>query len=264
MIAIRKLCMLVGVFFVAACALAQKRPVPKIVEEVSFDWNHSGEPSHFTLYFENLNDGVAGDSDHLVVEFGQQKPWNYLNSDDEWGPFASSDLPKHLKTNLVNSKRLFFVSAGHAPNSRIYLILKGGGYGCCVGSLTVLTPGKDGTPMVVFHAVEHLLQDILPLPDGSGIELVGQPSDSEALATNAESYDPYRVYRIDGDKPARLDLRRSEAYTVKNYCEWAGPTYNEKFIAVSIDSHQFGLGHCRIMTRQKFDLYRQSRAANFR
>jgi hypothetical protein len=232
--------------------IAQVHTPQVLVERLSFDWNHSGLPATFTLSFQHRTDG-AGDADRLVIYRKGSKPWILLNNDDEWGPTVADDLPTRLRKNLVTSKRLFFVSAGSAPDARIYLILRGGGYGCCVGSLTVLTPGVEGTPKVVFHAVEHLFQDILPLSDHPGIALVGQPSDSEGRAANAESYDPYRVYILEGDQPARFDLTRSKAYTVRHYCQWAGPTYNEKFVAVNVDPGQWGAGHCHTMTEAQFN-----------
>jgi len=117
---------------------------------------------------------------------------------------------------------------------------------------------------MVFHAVEHLLGEVLPLPGGDGIALIGQPSDAEARALkNAASYDPYRVYIIEGDQPSRYDLERSRAYNIKYYCEWAGPTYNEKYIAVNVDPGQWGAGHCRAMTEAQFSTYREKHPAQF-
>ncbi len=229
---------------------------PTLVEKVFLDWDHSGTLSTFALSYQHRTDG-AGDADRLVIHRKGNKPWILLNKDDEWTTLSTDLGPKVLAMNLLNSRRMLFVRSGSVPGARIYLILRGGGYGCCVGSLTVLTPNDDGTPKVVFHAVEHELQDILQLPDGTGIALVGQPSDSEALGDNAGSYDPYRVYVIKADQPARYDLERSKAYTIENYCEWAGPTYSEKFIAVNVDPGQWGAGHCRAMTQAQFDAYRE-------
>jgi hypothetical protein len=242
---------------------AQGLQAPKVVERLSFDWDHSGKPTNFALYFQNRNDGM-GDADRLVIQAKNRQPWILINRDDEWGPGVADDLPSSEKKNLVSSKRLFFVSIGQVSGARSYLVLKGAGYGCCVGSLTVLTPAKDGTPKVVFHAPEHLLREIVPLPDETGVALIGQPSDAEARSTkDSESYDPYRVYVIRGDIPARYDLAKSKDYTIKNYCEWAGPEYNERFVAVNVDSGQYGAGHCRTMTENQFDAYRKKHPAQF-
>lgn len=235
---------------------------PTIVEKVYLDWDHSGTLSTFTLYYQHRKDGV-GDTDRLVIDRKGNKPWILLNKDDEWTPLSTDFTPTLLSKNLLSSKRMLFVHSGTGPEAHIYLILRGGGYGCCVGSLTVLTPGEDGTPKIVFHAVEHLLQDILPLPNGTGITLVGQPSDAEGRTENSESYDPYRVYIIEADKPASYDLERSKAYTIKHYCEWAGPTYNEKFIAVTVDPGKWGAGHCRTMTETQFNAYRDKHPTQF-
>ena len=243
---------------------AQEHQPPRLVERLCFDWDHSGTPTRFSLYSRTGKYGDQGDSDRLVIVAMNRKPWILLNNDDEWGPFVIDDLAIPRRKNLVGSKRLFFLSAGQAADARIYLILKGGGYGCCVGSLWVLTQGADGAPKLVFHATEHLLQDILPLSEGSGIVLVGQPSDAEARTLkNAESYDPYRVYVLDSDHPARYDLDRSKAYTIEHYCDWAGPKYDEHYIAVSVVPGQFGAGKCRTMTGAQFGAYMQKYPSQF-
>jgi hypothetical protein len=236
---------------------------PAFVERASLDWNHAGKPTTFTLTYRHRTDG-AGDSDRLVIRRQGSKPWILVNKDDEWTALKTEIPPALLRKNLVSSDRMLFIRSGPAADARTYLILKGGGYGCCVGSLTVITPGQDGTPKVVFHAVEHLLGEILLQPGGDSIALVGQPSDAEARALkNAESYDPYRIYVIEGYHQARFDLEQSKAYSVEHYCEWAGPTYNEKFIAVSVDSDRFGAGHCRAMTETQFNAYRTKHPTQF-
>jgi hypothetical protein len=244
-------------------AMAQTRTAPAMVESVAFDWSHSGSPTRFSLYFRGINDSL-GDADRLAIRIKDRSPWAFDNKDDEWGPVASDEMPGPAKKNLIASRRLFFVAAGDPLKSRIYLLLKGGGYGCCVGSLTVLTPDSEGTPKVVFHASEHLLRDVVALPDGSGIMLIGQSTDSEARATkNAESYEPFCVYILEGDKTARYDEERSRRYTQEKYCEWAGPSYNEKFVAVNIDSGKFGAGHCRTMTEGQFTRYYEQHKSHF-
>jgi len=163
---------------------------------------------------------------------------------------------------LPHAKRLCFVSAGRAASGPIYLILRGSGSGCCVGSLTILTAGKDGTPKVVFVAAEHLIERVLPLEDGSGIQLIGQATDAEARAEeNAETYDPYRVYVLTGEARARYDQELSKAYTAAHYCEWAGPTYNERFVAVGAPT---GRAHCHVMTEQQFGQYFSRHPAEFK
>jgi hypothetical protein len=240
------------------------RHAPTFVERVTLDWDHSGIPATFTLSFQNRNSGVDGDADRLVVSRQGQKPWILLNNDDEWTVVRRRASQSMLRKNLISSKRMLFFRSGTTPEARAYLILLGGGYGCCVGSVTVLTAGQDGMPKVVFHAAEHELQDIQPLPDQDGILLIGQPSDAEAVALrNAESYDPFRIYVIEGDQRARYDLERSKAYTTENYCEWAGSVYNENFVAVNIDSHLYGKGHCKTMTKEQFSAYREKHAAQF-
>jgi hypothetical protein len=258
---------LISLLLTASISLAQGTPssdlhAPTFVEKVTLDWDHSGTPTTFTLSYQHRTDG-AGDADRLVINRKGNKPWIWLNKEDEWTTLSSDFGPKLVSMNLLSSKRMLFVRSGTGPDAHIYLILRGGGYGCCVGSLTVLTPSKDGTPKIVFYAEEHLLQDILPLPDGTGISLVGQPSDDEGLADNAESYDPYRVYVIKADQPARYDLEQSKAITIKDYCEWAGPTYNEKFIAVNIDAGKWGAEHCRAMTEAQFGAYREKHPEQF-
>jgi hypothetical protein len=162
----------------------------------------------------------------------------------------------------LGSKHFCFISAGPAATARIYLMLRGGGSGCCVGSLTILTAGKDGNPKVVFSEAEHLVERVLPLEDGSGIQMIGQASDSEARAEqNAESYDPYLVYVLSGEAQAHYDRELSRAYTTAHYCEWAGPRYNERFVAVG---NPIGSAHCRVMTEQQFSGYFSQHPAEFR
>jgi hypothetical protein len=250
---------LIFLLLTTSISLAQGTPrsdlhAPTFVEKVTLDWDHSGTPTTFTLSYQHRTYG-DGDADRLVINRKGNNPWIWLNKEDEWTTLSSDFGPKLISMNLLSSKRMLFVRSGTGPNVHIYLILRGGGYGCCVGSLTVLTPSEDGTPKIVFHAKEHLLQDILPLPDGSGIALVGQPSDSEGRADNAGSYDPYRVYVIKANQTAHYDLEQSKEYTINNYCEWAGPTYNEKFIAVTVDPGKRGAGHCRAMTEKQYDTY---------
>lgn len=257
------LLMIFGAELLSEAISANALNSPDFAEEVSLDWNHSGTPTTFTLSFQHRTDG-AGDSDRLSIQRPGSKQWILLNNDDEWTPLITEIPPVLLRKNLVQSTRMLFISSGAQPKARIYLILKGGGYGCCVGSLTVIAPGADGTPKVVFHAVEHLLQDILLQPDRAGIALVGQPSDAEARTQeNAASYDPYRIYILQGDQPAHYDLEKSKGYTVKHYCQWAGPTYNEKFVAVNMNQGQSGAGHCRTMTEAQFDAYRTKHSAQF-
>lgn len=148
---------------------------------------------------------------------------------------------------------MLFVSSSEAKKGRVYLILKGGGYGCCEGSLTVITPDNHGSQKVVFHAGEQLISDISLLPGGMGIEMIAKSTLSEARSDTAESYDPFRIYIIEGDKPARYDLEDSKEYTIQHYCEWAGPNYNEKFVAVGDGSGGMGARHCHILSEAKFE-----------
>jgi hypothetical protein len=260
---IRALMLLIAMGLSGPILIAQTSVKPTLVEKIEFDWDHSGSPAQFSLYFQNRSDSL-GDADQLTIRSKGHQPWTLANKDDAWGPAVVDDIPKSKRENLVKSKRLFFVRAGHTAEARIYLVLKGAGYGCCVGSSTVLTPDRDGMPKIVFHDSEHLLQDIYPLPDESGLVLVGQPSDDEARATkNAASYDPYRVYILNSDQPAIYDLKQSKEYTIAHYCEWAGPKYNEKFVAVNVDSEQYGVGHCKTMTEAQFDDYYEKHKSHF-
>ncbi|MGD0736069.1 MAG: hypothetical protein ABR976_13025 [Terracidiphilus sp.] len=128
-----------------------ERHAPVLVEKVTLDWDHSETPTTFTLSFQHRTVGT-GDADRLVIRRGGAKPWILLNNDDEWDSLKSQITPELLKTSVVVSKRMLFFKSGPEPNARTYLILKGGGYGCCVGSLTVITCGQNGTPKIVFHS----------------------------------------------------------------------------------------------------------------
>lgn len=143
----------------------------------------------------------------------------------------------------------------------MYLILIGEGSSCCVGSLTVLTPDKDGSPLTVFHESRHLLTDVRPLADTSGIQLIAKSSDSEAWAIkNAETYNPFRVYLLRDSFPANYDLNLSKTYTRTHYCQWAGPDYNEKFGAIQVGD---GAANCKTMTREQFESYEAKHVARF-
>ena len=243
---------LVFLLIIFANAGAAKPTIQKPIERITLDWDHSGRPSVFTLSYHGMNDGL-GDADYLTIKSHGEQRWVLANRDDEWGILGPTARFALDKPNIVSSKRLFFLRSGTTPKSRLYLILRGGGYGCCEGSLTILTPGDDGTPKVVFHAGTFLPRKIVPLKDGSGLEIVGQAELSEAWASkNAESYDPYRVYILKGSLRARYDENLSEESTIASYCQWAGPIYNEHFAAVGIPT---GARHCHVMTREQFDRY---------
>jgi hypothetical protein len=226
-----------------------------LLEKTRFDWDHSGTPTIFSL-IRSKTSSADEDANRLVISRAGKRSWSLTNADDEWAPLSETELSRLRKQNLIpTSKRLLFVSVGPTSDAHVYLILKGAVSGCCVGSLTILTPSDKGVPKVVFHASNHLIAAIIPSDDGSTLQIIGQPSDSEARALkNAQSYDPYRVYLLQGDQPAKYDLNLSKAYTLSHYCQWHGPKYDERFVAVGppIGSHD-----CRVMTDQEFGLFRQ-------
>jgi hypothetical protein len=234
-------------------AAAQQEISPQLVERAHFDWSHSGKLSTFSLFRQYDANGLA--TDRLVIGLNGAKSWSLSSHDGEWSSMSEAGLSHLNRQNLVStSKHFLFVSSGSADGS-IYLILKGVDSGCCVGSLTVVTPDDHGQPRIVFQTSSHLLAALNPTEDGNGLEMVGQSSDSEARALkNAQSYDPYRVYLLDHDRPARYDLALSKAYTLAHYCQWHGPKYDEKFVAVGSTT---GSAHCRVMTDSDFALYRQ-------
>jgi hypothetical protein len=230
----------------------------KLVERVDFDWNHSGKSTRFAISTQAR--GSESYPDMLVIQDAGIKPFLLMNKDGGWGRFAVlSPLLKHR--NMVSAKRMFFIAAGSFPEAKIYLVLEGEGSSCCVGSLTVLTPDKDGVPVTVFHEDQLQLTDIRPLEDGTGIQLIAKSSDSEAWALkNAETYDPFRIYLLRGTSPAKYDLDLSKAYTLAHYCQWVGPDYNEKFGAIQISN---GASNCKTMTRKQFESYSAKHPARF-
>lgn len=227
------------------------RSTPQRIETVDFDWDHSGQATRFSLSYRGSDS--FGDANRLTIRKAGSRPWVLLNQDDAWAPLDKELPPDLLKVSQVHSKRMLFVSSG--DGARSYLILKGGDDGWRVGSLWVLTPGEDGVPKIVFHAKEHLLYAVEALPDGKGIVVIGQPSDDEARTEYAASYDPFRAYVITGSDQGQYDLERSKAYTIKNYCEWAGPQYDERFVAVTIHPGKYGEGNCRVMKESQFQAY---------
>ena len=151
-------------------------------------------------------------------------------------------------------KRLYFFSSGSQANARVYLILEGAISGCCSGSLTILTPGEDGKPKIVFHESSYEAAALTPI-DEDNWKLIGRSTDSEAWAAkNAQSYDPYRVYLFRGSVAAAYDPALSKAYTESHYCQWHGPTYDEHFAAVGPPT---GADHCREMSREAFTGYQE-------
>jgi hypothetical protein len=226
-----------------------------LLEKTRFDWDHSGTPTTFSL-IRSKTSSTDEDANRLIISRTGMRSWSLTNADDEWAPLSETELSRLRKQNLVpTSKRLLFVSVGPTSDAHVYLILKGAVSGCCVGSLTILTPGDDGVPKVVFHASNHLIAAVIPSDDGGTLQIIGQPSDSEARALkNAQSYDPYRVYLLQGDQPAKYDLNLSKAYTLSHYCQWHGSKYDERFVAVGPPK---GSDDCRVMTDQEFGLFRQ-------
>jgi hypothetical protein len=242
----------------AASAQQGSTTSPKLVERVDFDWNHSGELTTFSLLGHPSREEPTG-AYRLVVKRKDGRRWTFSNQGDVWIPVANRNLERQ---NLVpSSKRMLFISAGEGPATQIYLILIGAGSSCCVGSLDVLTAGSDGMPRVVFHSKEHLLAAVVPLTDQSGIELIGRSSDSEARALkNAQSYDPYRAYVITGAESAQYNLELSKAYTEAHYCEWHGPNYDERFVAIGKTE---GAKQCRAMSEARFEQYRLQHPKEF-
>lgn len=238
----------------AISAFAQQHD-STVLEKIRFDWDHSGTPTTFSL-LRNTKSGGDEDASRLVISGTGKRPWILNNADDVWAPLSETELSRLQKQNLVPaSKRLLFVSAGPTSDAHVYLILKGAVSGCCVGSLTIITPGDDGMPKVVFHASNHLIAAITRSNDANTLQIIGQPSDSEARALkNAQSYDPYRVYLLQGDQPAKYDLNLSKAYTLSHYCQWHGSKYDERFVAVGPPT---GSDDCRVMSEQEFGLFRQ-------
>ena len=233
-------------------ASAEKKNSSRLVERTYFDWSRSGEASVFSLFRQENASGIA--TDRLVISVDGKKISTLRSYDGGWATMSQAGLSTLNKQNLVpNSKHFLFVSSNVA-NAPIYLILKGADSGCCVGSLTVVTLDEHRQPRIVFQASSHLLAAVTPISDESALELIGQPSDSEARALkNAQSYDPYRVYVLDHDRPARYDLALSKAYTLKHYCQWHGPKYDEKFVAVG---QTIGSRKCHVMTESDFASYR--------
>jgi hypothetical protein len=141
-----------------------KTSTSKLVERVDLDWDHSGKPTRFALSTQLPDSAPYPDS--LTIQRLGIKPFLLRNKEGGWGKFETlSPLLKHR--NMVSTQHMFFIAAGTYDNARIYLILIGEGSGCCVGSVTVLTPDKDGIPLTVFHENQQLLYDVRPLEDSS-------------------------------------------------------------------------------------------------
>lgn len=236
-----------------AQAAAQQKASPQLIEKVSLDWSRSGTVSTFSLFREENSTGDTFDL--LVIAAHGERSWSLPNHDGEWASLSEAGLSHLTKQNLVSGSKHFLFVSSASPGASIYLILKGMDSGCCVGSLTVLTPDEHGQARVVFQEQSHLLASITPTRNGNALELIGQPSDAEARAIkNAQSYDPYRVYLLEQDRPAQYDAALSKAYTLEHYCQWHGPKYDERFVAVGSTT---GSAHCRVMTEAAFALYRQ-------
>ena len=231
---------------------AKQNASSHLIERVAFDWNHSGKKSTFSLF--RQEDAKDQTSDRLVIDSYGVKGWAIRSHDGEWATTADGNSSRLERQNLSSTARHFLFVSSDSAKAHIYLILKGVDSGCCDGSLTVLTPNDQGRPTIVFQSSSHRLTAIDPTGDDDELALIGQPSGSEARAMNAQSYDPYRVYLLDRDQPARYDLARSKAYTIAHYCQWHGPIYDEKFVAVG---STIGASHCRVMSDADFNAYRQ-------
>jgi hypothetical protein len=235
-----------------------KNTASKLVESVDFDWDHSGKPTHFSLSSQQSNS--ADNVDIFTIQRAGIKLLTLRDVEGGWGTVATL-VPRLKHRNLATSSHMFFMADGPASDARIYLILVGEGSSCCVGSLTVLTPDKDGMPRTVFHENRGILFDVRPLEDSSGLQLITKSSDSEAWALeNAQTYDPFRIYLLKDTSPAKYDLELSKAYTVLHYCQWAGPDYDEKFGAIQVAE---GPRNCRTMTRVQFQLYSSKHPTHF-
>jgi hypothetical protein len=231
-----------------------KSTAGKLVEQVDLDWDHSGKATHFAITTQ------TGYPDTLTIRHPGIKSFVLRKKDGGWEKFATS-APALKHRNIVTTQRMFFIAAGPASAAKIYLILIGEDSGCCVGSLTVLTPDKDGSPRTVFRENQHLLYDASPLEDASGIQLITKSSDSEAWALkNAESYDSFRIYLLKSASPAKYDLELSKSYTILHYCRWVGPDYNKKFGAIQVAD---GPRNCRTMTGEQFRIYAAKHPTRF-
>jgi hypothetical protein len=224
------------------------------------DWDYSGKPAVFSLFYQDRNGG-EGAADRIQISREGLKPWIFINRYDEWEKIAPSfGAVIRRAQGPINTNESFFISSGYEKSS-IYLFLRGGGYGCCVGSLTILTAGVTH-PKVLFSAEEFLIESVLPLEDGNGVQFIGKPSLSEARATkNAQSYARYQVYRIKGDAKATYDLKLSHAYTTDHYCEWAGSKYNENLVAVG---KPVSSSTCRVLTEKQFTDYLERHPNEFK
>ena len=236
-------------------------PPPQLIQRVHADWDHSGEVSAFSLYNRHTNES-EGLANRIQISRKRIKPWIFLNPyyggwEKIIGTSASMILPAEGE---VRTEKSFFISPG-GPGSPVYLFLKGAASGCCIGSLTVLTASAT-SPKVVFSAQQFWVEHVAPLPGGRGIQLIGKPTDSEARAArNASVYNPYIVYQILGDSRATYDLELAKSYTIDHYCEWAGPKYNEKLVAVGKEGSS---ATCKVLTDAQFSAYSTRHPKEFR
>lgn len=260
--AIRLLLGLSLAFILQDSARAQRASpsTPKLVQKLRVDWDYSGKPTVFSLFYQDRNggDGVA---DSIQISREGLKPWILVNRYDEWEKIAPSPGPIIRRAHgQINTDESFFISTGH-EKSPVYLFLRGVGYGCCVGSLTILMAGAS-SPKILFSAEEFLIESVLPLENGNGVQFVGKSSLSEARATkNAESYDPYQVFHIDGAANATYDLQLSKVYSTDHYCEWAGSKYNENLVAVG---KPVSSSTCHVMTEERFTDYLHRHPGEFK
>ena len=131
-------------------ARAEQRASLRLIEKANFDWNHSGKVSTFSLF---RHEDERGETfDRLVIDRIGEKSWSLRSGEGAWASISEAGLAHLKKQNLISTSQHFlFVTSGSAQ-ANIYLILKGVDFGCCVGSLTVLTPDEHGQPKVVFKS----------------------------------------------------------------------------------------------------------------
>lgn len=90
-------------------AVDRDRTPSRLIEEVRFDWDHSGLPTIFALYYREA-DGL-GDANQLVITRPNAAPWRLSNRGDLWAPLRDELQPTLLNRNLIRSKHLLFLEA---------------------------------------------------------------------------------------------------------------------------------------------------------
>ncbi len=147
-----------------------------------------------------------------------------------------SGLPMKLTGLQPSPSRLFFTTTG--PRTLLFFLSHA--WASDAAALYILGFHPDGTPYRVL--VRDTFDPVAAESDPDGtVRIIGSPTESQSFVGDAGdiaqkkpyalTYDPYAVYVVTGDNPAKLSPTLTEQYNRQHYV-WAGPESSEKIAVV--------------------------------